>query len=142
MYATREAMILRFGEDEVISLTDRDGSAGVVVDAVLDPVLDDAAATIDGYLAGRYLLPLLQVPATLERIACDLARYYLYDNRLDDSHPAALRHKEGIRYLEQLGSGKLKLGINDQEERRDGEDLAEFESQPSVFSRPNSKGFI
>ena len=65
MYATRQDMISRFGEEEIRLLTDRDGSAGAIVDAVLDQVLADASAEIDGYIGGRYRLPLVTVPQIL-----------------------------------------------------------------------------
>lgn len=141
-YATKAEMVERFGEQELIELTDRNGTAGAIVDSVLDAALADASADIDGYLGGRYPLPLAVVPKVLNRHACDLARYYLYDNRLDDTHPAARRYKAAIRLLEQVAAGKVQLGLDAEGEALDTHDQAEMESQPTVFSREQSKGFI
>ena len=141
-YATKAQMVERFGEQELIELTDRDGSTGAIVDEVLDAALADAAADIDGYLGGRYPLPLAVVPRVLNRHACDLARYYLYDNRLEDSHPAARRYNASIRLLEQVSKGTVQLGLDAQGETLETHDQAEMQSQPSVFSREQSKGFI
>ena len=142
MYATRDMMVERFGEDELTELTDRDGSAGAIVDEVLNTALADATADIDGYLGGRYPLPLAVVPKMLNRHACDLARYYLYDNRLDKDHPAARRYAAAIRLLEQVAAGRVQLGLNDQGEALETHDQAEMQSQPTVFGRDQSKGFI
>lgn len=141
-YTTQAQMVERFGEQELIQLTDRDGHAGAIVEAVLDAAIGDAGATIDGYLGGRYPLPLAVVPHNLNRTAADLARYYLYDNRLDEQHPAARRYKDAIRYLEQVGSGKLQLGLSEDGEKLESELLVEMHSDASVFNRNSSKGFI
>ena len=141
-YATKAMMIERFGEEELISLTDRDGDTGAIVDSVLDAALADAAADIDGYLGGRYPLPLSSVPTMLHRHGCDLARYYLYDNRLDDDHPAARRYVASIRLLEQVAKGTVQLGLDKEGETVETHDQAEMESQPTVFGRDQSKGFI
>ena len=141
-YADKAMMVARFGEAELIELTDRDGCADAIVEAVLDAALADAAADIDAYLGGRYPLPLASVPRVLHRHACDLARYYLYDNRLDDSHPAARRYHATIRLLEQMANGRVQLGTDAQGETLQSSDLAEMQCQPTVFSRTKSKGFI
>ena len=142
MYCTREDMITRFGEEELIQLTDRDGTAGAVVDAVLNQVIDDAGATIDGYLGGRYSLPLAAVPRVLTRTACDLARYYLFDNQLDEEHQAAKRHDEALKYLEKVGRGTLQLGLDSNNARPQSNNIATITSAGSVFGRQQGKGFI
>lgn len=141
-YATKAMMIERFGEQELVELTDRSGTTNAIVDDVLDAALADAAADIDGYLGGRYPLPLTTVPRALNRHACDLARYYLYDNRLDTDHPAARRYSASIRLLEQVAAGRVQLGLDAQGEKLETHDQAEMQSQPTVFGRKQSKGFI
>ena len=142
MYADKNMMVERFGEQELSELTDRDGSAGTIVDSVLNAAIADASADIDGYLGGRYPLPLAVVPKVLNRHACDLARYYLYDNRLEDSHPAARRYAASIRLLEQVAKGQVQLGLDAEGETLETHDQAEMQSQPTVFGRDKSKGFI
>lgn len=142
MYCTREDMVARFGLDELTELTDRDGSAGGIVDSVLTQVIDDASATIDGYLSGRYGLPLQVVPRVLTRTACDLARYYLYDEQLGEGHQAAKRYTEAISYLEKVGRGVLQLGTDSQHHRPESNNTVTVTSAGSVFARQRSKGFI
>ncbi|MDX1301190.1 gp436 family protein [Photobacterium sp.] len=142
MYCTRDDMKGRFGEQELIALTDRDGSAGAVVDSVLNQAIDDACATIDGYLGGRYSLPLHIVPRVLARTACDLARYYLNDDVLGDEHQVAKRYKDAISYLEKVGRGVLQLGVDSNNARPESNNTATITSAGSVFGRDRAKGFI
>ena len=123
-------------------MTDRDGSAGAIVDTVLNQAVDDASATIDGYLGGRYDLPLQVVPRVLTRTACDLSRYYLYDEQLGEEHQAAKRYAEAISYLEKVGRGVLQLGVDRNNHRPETNNIATMTSAGSVFSRQNGKGFI
>jgi phage gp36-like protein len=141
-YCTRDDMITRFSIEELIELTDKDGSTGAIVDAVVDQAIADASATIDGYIGGRYQLPLSSVPSILLRMACDLARYFLYDDQLGDEHQVTKRYRDAIEYLKQVGNGKVQLGINSNSERPAPTSTAQMVSSGSVFSRENSKGFI
>ena len=93
-YATVQDMIDRFGEAELIQLTDLDLLAVQAPKA--QRALDDAQALADGYVGRVYRLPLvgcakpapvpgdvgavqMVAPPQLTRIACDVARYYLHD---------------------------------------------------------------
>jgi len=140
MYATRDDMISRFGDEEIRLLTDRDGSAGAIVDAVLDQALADASAEIDGYIGGRYSLPLATVPDVLVRLCCDIARYLLHDERAPEQLQA--RYEACLKFLTRLGTGELSLGVLDASETGPSANTAEIQSAGSVFARDNSKGFI
>lgn len=140
MYATRQDMIDRFGEEEIQLLTDRDGSAGAIVDSVLDQMLADAAAEIDGYIGGRYSLPLATVPDVLVRLCCDSARYLLHDDRAPEQ--LKVRYDAAIKFLTKLGNGELSLGVLDASDTGPSNNTAEIQSAGSVFARANSKGFI
>ncbi|TCS69766.1 phage gp36-like protein [Sulfuritortus calidifontis] len=107
-YATAADLITRYGEDELIQLTDRVG-AGVVDTAIVSRALDDAEAEIDGYLAARYRLPLPTTPALLARIACDIARYRLWEDRASDE--VRQRYEDARRLLENISSGRASLGL-------------------------------
>lgn len=140
LYATIQDMINRFGEDELKLLTDRDGSLGAIADLVLDQALADASAEIDGYLGGRYQLPLPTVPAVLTRICCDIARYLLHDEQAPEQ--LQKRYESSIKFLRSLGNGELSLGLPDASESGPSNNLAQIESAGSVFGRKQSKGFI
>lgn len=142
LYCTQSDMEQRFGNDELVSLTDRDGSAGQIVESVLSQAIADASATIDGYLGGRYTLPLSSVPQNLTRLACDIARYYLFDDQLGDEHQASKRYTNAISYLKDVGSGRLQLGITQDSQQPQQTSTATITSGGTAFGREQSKGFI
>jgi len=112
-YCTQANFTDRFGEQELIQLTDRAiPPAGVVDTDVLDASLADADAEIDGYLAGRYSLPLASPPDVLIRLAADIARYRLYDNRATEE--VRTRYADAIRFLERVSEGKVLLSAEPQ----------------------------
>lgn len=129
-YCTRDDLVTRFGEEEIIRLTDHDNSVGAVVDAVLDQAIADATGEIDGYIAVRHSLPLPQVPAMLVQIACDIARYYLYE---DHAHEQVReRYEDARRRLEGIAAGKIHLGLPEPAGSRE-DSLAEFHSGRHEF---------
>lgn len=110
-YATKQNMIDRFAQAELIQLTDRGlPSTGAIVDAVLNGALADADAEIDGYLVGAYQLPLASVPKNLTAFACDIARYKLYDDRATEH--VRQRYDDAVKYLVRVGKGELSLSLD------------------------------
>lgn len=110
-YAVKQNMIDRFSQAELVQLTDRAiPPTGAIIDAVLDGALADADAEIDGYLVGQYLLPLPSVPKNLVMLACDIARYKLYDDRATEQ--VRQRYEDAVKYLRSVGKGELSLGLD------------------------------
>lgn len=122
IYATRTDMTQRYGERELIALTDRDDT-GQINATVLARALEDAVATVDGFVGKVYRLPLLGClkptgstvgaplyvpPPLLTRITCDLARYYLYTD-LPDEHEVSRRYKAVMSELDAMAKGKTQL---------------------------------
>ncbi|HJW81951.1 MAG TPA: DUF1320 domain-containing protein, partial [Acidiferrobacterales bacterium] len=105
-YVTQQKLIDRFGETEMIQLTDRN-NAGTVDAAVLDQAIADAGAEIDGYLAGRYQLPLAVTPSILVLYAGDIARYRLYDDGATEE--VRKRYEDAIKFLRLAAEGKVRL---------------------------------
>lgn len=106
-YCTQSDLTTRFGAEELIQLTDR-AATGVADAAVIAGAIADADAAINGYLAGRYTLPLASVPSNLTRIACDLTRYYLYENAA--TQIVIDRYDAAVKYLELVAKGAIGLG--------------------------------
>jgi phage gp36-like protein len=110
-YATKQDMIDRFKELELIQLTNEVVEPATVIDdTVLGRVLADADAEIDGYLVGRYALPLATVPPVLTPLACDLARYRLYDDRATEQ--VTKRYDDAVKMLRLIAKGDVSLGPN------------------------------
>ncbi|WP_410499703.1 gp436 family protein [Chitinibacter sp. S2-10] len=108
-YATADDMVKRFGEREVIALTDRSFANAIDAD-VLAGALNEANAEIDAHLASRYSVPLSPVPSLLVGVACDIARYRLCGASVVTSDEIRNRYKDATKLLEKVGSGLLSLG--------------------------------
>lgn len=73
--------------------------------------IQDATEEIDGYLAGRYDLPLPNIPNNLKRLTCDIARYYLYFQQ--PTELVEKRYEQAIDYLKMVANNKAHLSILD-----------------------------
>lgn len=109
-YASLADLVGRFRPDELIQLTDQDPSATAIDSDVADKALADADAVIDMHLAARYTLPLTTVPRVLVNIACDLARAYLYEDRITEH--VERRQKDAMDLLAKIAKGDLLLGLD------------------------------
>lgn len=140
MYCSQGDLIKRFGEEELIDLTDRAGNNTVDADRI-NEVVTEATSIINGYLQGRVQLPLVDVPGSIKGIACDITRYHLYTNDKPDAVEAGF--KSAISFLKDVAAGRVMLGVESGKSVPVPSDNGVvIESHGSVFSRPNSKSFI
>lgn len=110
-YAGKQDMIDRYGDQELIQLTDRaTPPTGVIDDTVLNRALADADAEIGGYLQSRYTLPLSPVPAVIVKLACVIARYNLYEDAATEE--VRRRYEDARRTLEAIAKGLVSLGVD------------------------------
>lgn len=131
-YATQADMTSRFDEKEIVELSDR-ANVGVLNVAVLADKLADADAEINAYLQGRYTLPLATVPTALVRIACDIARYHLYDNRATEA--VTQRYKDAIAFLKGVAKGDIQLGVDSGNQVQPISSAPEFDAPERLFTR-------
>ena len=113
MYATVTDMIARFGETQIIRLSrPEDLTAETVDEAKVNLALNDATAIIDGYVRGRYLVPIAVPPDSIVRAACILARYDLAQGeRTDPSEEMAKGRKDVIAWLENISKELVQLDL-------------------------------
>ncbi|TXN60893.1 DUF1320 domain-containing protein [Methylobacterium sp. WL6] len=109
-YAQKSDLIERFGELELVQLTDRTHKPQSTVDDVpVDRALGDASALIDGYLGKVYALPLAGVPANLVKMSADIARYYLHGKAADKDSPVTRAFGEAVAWLKDVAAGRVQL---------------------------------
>lgn len=107
-YATQADLEARYGVDELVKLTDRaEPPAGVADGETVARALADASNLIDGYLAGRYTLPLSAVPALVATWCAQIARYLLHVHGAPERVEADYR--DAIAQLRDVAAGKLTL---------------------------------
>jgi phage gp36-like protein len=106
-YAAVQDLIDRFGERELIQLTDRaEPAAGTIDLVVAGKALSDADELINGYVAVVYTLPLSTTPAILTDVACLIARYRLHREPTDK---VKYDYEDALKRLERIAKGLVKL---------------------------------
>jgi phage gp36-like protein len=138
-YATQTDMTDRFGATELARRTNRtDGST--IDTVVLGRALADADAEIDGYLATRYSLPLPSTPPVLVRLACDMARYRLFEDGAPET--VRVRYQDSVSLLKRMSSGEVQLaGITPTPATGGGGNAVAIRTPERVFSAANLAGY-
>lgn len=141
-YATLQMLSDRVGVPMLVMLTDRSVVPTGEVDlAVLGRALADADALIDGYLAGRYALPLTSTPALLADIAQAVALWKLHSSEPEAKVKAD--YDDAIRRLKDIGMGVIVLtdvaGLEPAGKVANGVQIVDRERP---FTEANMKGFI
>ena len=136
-YATQQDIVDRYGEDQLAIAFDRDGDGNVDTDSVT-AALADASDEIDGYLAGRYRLPLADPPRILTFLAVDIA---LYKGSVETvvTDERRRRYDDAIAYLTKVATGKIALLSSDPSAPNGGSG-ATFTAAPRAFTRDSMKG--
>jgi phage gp36-like protein len=140
-YATQQDLVDRFGQDEIRQLSDRDG-LGAIGDAAVARALGDTATLVDGYLMGRYALPIAgTVPPLLVALACDVARYKLHT--IDAPELVRRNYEDALKRLAEIQAGRIVLAIAGVEPASaDPSRTGILVSAPErVFSRETLDGF-
>lgn len=133
-YATQQDLIERFGETELIQLTDRaEPPSGAIDAAVIARALADADDQINAYLAARYTVPMSPAPKLLTRLAADLARYALYEDRVTEI--VRQRFDAAIAQLKDIAAGKASLGVDAAGDEPASSGGPEAEANDRVFTR-------
>lgn len=110
-YATQADLVERFGEREVIALSDPDG-LGQIDASRIATAIGHAGDEIDSYLGGRYGLPLAAVPRLLVGICCDIVRYRMSGSDVTETAKVRDRFLDATNRLEKIRDGKLTLGLD------------------------------
>jgi len=126
-------MIDRFGEEEIIQLTDT-ANIGVIDSAVLDSAIADATAEINKNLTS-YMLPLSIIPADFPRLACDIAHCFLYKGKPPNEVKVAFDSAK--EYLKMIAVGKITLGSDVTGQSPVSESTPLIESESALFKNIN-----
>ena len=82
--------------------------------AVAEEAIIYSSTLIDGYLRGRYTLPLDARFPLLRIVAIDLSVYRLYSRRMRDDMPEVIEtnYKNAIKILQDIQKGSISLETN------------------------------
>jgi len=137
-YCKLQDLIDRFGEIELIELSDND-NVGQINEDTIDSAIEDADGLINGYVGSRFPVPLSPVPSSINRIACELARYYLYDDGAPDY--VTKRFDDAEKVLKGISKGEISIGITEQGEKPSSQNTVQMTSGGNVFNRKD-KSFL
>lgn len=142
-YATPQDMINRYPNRDLVQLTNEDPTLTTINTTSLQQALNDASAEIDGYLGGRFSLPLSDPPIVLNRLTTDVAMYRLQALRpLHDLADARRRYDDAVAMLTKVASGEMTLGIGaDGHETSIAQGAEQAQGPARVFNRNTMKGF-
>lgn len=121
-YITRDDLVAAVSMAELVQLSnDQMSNYGMEEPDwnVVDRAIVYASELIDGYISGRYTLPLVPMPGILPQLATDIARFWLHQRRIntaDFPKPVQAAYDNALKLLAQIRDGKIHLGIREVEE--------------------------
>ena len=140
-YATLQQLTDRYGEKLLLQLSDRATPPAGTVDAdVVARTLADADAVIDGYLAGRYSLPLETTPALITDLAQAIAVYKLH--RATASDKITEDYKDAIKMLRDIATGTIRLSVAGVEPATNSASGVQASDRDRDMTPDNMKGFF
>ena len=112
-YCTRADIGNAIPEITLIQLSNDDPAAEQPNENVIGDGVRQAEELVDGYLRGRYNLPLDPVPTVLRDAVVYLARHWLYQRRTEGAMPDPVKdsRKDTIKLLESIRDGVVTLGM-------------------------------
>lgn len=117
-YCTSDDIEIQIGKNSLVQLTNDDNTQQTVDSVVVEEALIYSSTLIDGYLRGKYNLPLNTRFPLLRVIAIDICIYRLYSRRIYTEMPETIseNYKNAIRTLEQLKKGVITLETSESTE--------------------------
>jgi phage gp36-like protein len=99
-------------DSELIQLTDDSVPPISIGQNNVDQAILRAGNLLDGYLRGRYVLPLSPVPGIMTNLAVDVAVYNLYKRKKKGAFPQAVAddYKNTLKLLENIQKGLIDIG--------------------------------
>ena len=111
MFATAEDMKARYGERELVELTDQDGWHAQTI-AAINVKLADATHDATGYVAKYYApAPDMPVPPLLTKLVCEIAFAQLHKN---PSEAIEKRETRARATLKDISTGLVKIDQGEQ----------------------------
>lgn len=141
MYCTLDDIEKHTSTPTLIQLTSDDGQEMVDKTVVEESILY-SSALIDGYLRGRYSLPLNICFPLLRVLAVDLSVYRLYSRRMRNEMPEVIEtaYKNAIATLRDIQKGVISLQSENDSLEVAGFNAEEYKSNKSIIDKLFNKG--
>jgi phage gp36-like protein len=112
MYCNKADILTRMTAIDLAKLTD-DVNGTVVNDSLVNSLIESQSNLIDGYLRGRYPLPITST--ILTTICIDLVCYELYKRRSRITESIAKSYEYAVSRLNKIQSGVIQLQLENTE---------------------------
>jgi len=122
-YCTAEDIEIQLGKEPLIQLTNDNYEQNTIDTVVCEEAILYSSTLIDGYLRGRYNLPLNTQFPLLRVVAMDLSIYRLYSRRIMTEIPEVVcdAYKNATKTLENLQKGIITLETQDNQTLQNGQ---------------------
>ncbi|MFA6701025.1 MAG: DUF1320 domain-containing protein [Thiomicrospira sp.] len=98
-YANQTDLVNRFGEAELVHLTD-DGRTGQIDTVKVESALGDATDLIDSYIGAIVTKEVALTQPIYKNLACNIARFFLHTKNVPET--VEHRYKVAIEQLERI----------------------------------------
>jgi phage gp36-like protein len=133
-YVTLQQMIDRFGEQEMIELTNLHSPDNTAINiAAFNAAMLDAESEMNSYIGIAASLPLASVPVVLNGKAADVTRYYL--DTIDPRADVRQRYEDAIEWLKMLANGQVSIGLDDAGDSVAGGGLLRASTNAPMYTR-------
>ena len=136
MYCTLDDIEKHTSTPTLIQLTSDDGQDEIDKTVVEESILY-SSALIDGYLRGRYSLPLDICFPLLRVLAVDLSVYRLYSRRMQNEMPEVIdsAYKNAIATLRDIQKGVISLQSENDTFESAGFNVDEYRTNKSIIDK-------
>lgn len=135
-YATIEAMITRYGNEDLVEITDTEVPyTGEINNTKLQAAINSANGEVDAYLSKQLNVPTVLNSPFVQMMACDIARYHVTLGNSRVSERDEKRYELAVKNLKMVNEGKIGIGASTVETNvQQSINLAQMTSgRPSVF---------
>lgn len=141
MYCTLDDIEKHTSTPTLIQLTSDDGQDEIDKTVVEESIIY-SSALIDGYLRGRYSLPLDICFPLLRVLAVDLSVYRLYSRRMQNEMPEVIdsAYKNAIATLRDIQKGVISLQSENDTFESAGFNVDEYRTNKSIIDKLFNKG--
>lgn len=140
-YTTLQELTDRYGAALLVSLTDRgEVATGQIDQDVVDRAVADADAEIDGYLKGRYRLPLVDTPPLVASLSRKITIWNLHT--FDAPEKIEKDYKGACAKLKDIASGLAVLDVAGIEPKSSGSSGVQVTDRERPFTADSLKGLI
>jgi phage gp36-like protein len=113
MYCNQTDIISIIPEKELINLTqDNPAQSQTVNEDILNENIKLSSEIIDGYVKGKYAVPLSNTPEIIRAIAVDITVYRLYSRRPQKMNDTIKdRYNNALNLLKEVQKGNITLSV-------------------------------